>query len=400
MVPLSETIIALYSEMVGGWQLPLYWFAAANIQYIFFFGLAVFAMMCSGNRFGATILYGIANFGSLLVYLLVDQVYTPLLKGVVTLSTPFYRLCPIAQLTSLRFADATREATGGTYIDRFGVEQREYRCWFEIKPDGWIYTAILAAVGIALLLLARQMYKKRQLEKAGDFLAVRWLEPVFQVVFTILCGSGFHAVFLLFFGQCLLTNFIQETVLQFFELPVLWINEDFNGNGNILCRGQDHQRFAPLIGTILDKTDTFPEAAAPLVTTIVKLGIQRTVFSQKDPGTFFACAVTPELRVNAEFHNEALAVLRSEDYRHSKTDVLPIPVEEQEVAAILRPAMNLHHVIVILRTKEVFKILVVGIGKDVPLVVDVKLLPKDSNIGFRDCFTDGNLVFHLHSSRI
>ena len=200
MVPLSETIIALYSEMVGGWQLPLYWFAAANIQYIFFFGLAVFAMMCSGNRFGATILYGIANFGSLLVYLLVDQVYTPLLRGVVTLSTPFYRLCPMAQLTALRFADATREATGGTYIDRFGVEQREYRCWFEIKPDGWIYTAILAAVGIALLLLARQMYKKRQLEKAGDFLAVRWLEPVFQVVFTILCGSGFHAVFLLFFG--------------------------------------------------------------------------------------------------------------------------------------------------------------------------------------------------------
>lgn len=200
MVPISESIIHLYSQMVNGWQLPLYWFAAANIQYIFFFGLAVFAMMCSGNRFGATILYGIANFGSLLVYLLVDQVYTPLLKGVVTLSTPFYRLCPIAQLTALRFADATREATGGTYIDSFGVEQREYRCWFEIKPEGWTYTAILALVGIVLLLLARQMYKKRQLEKAGDFLAVRWLEPVFQVVFTILCGSGFHAVFLLFFG--------------------------------------------------------------------------------------------------------------------------------------------------------------------------------------------------------
>ena len=218
MVPLSETIIALYSEMINGWQLPLYWFAATNIQYIFFFGLAVFAMMCSGNRFGSTILYGIANFGSLLVYLLVDQVYTPLLKGVVTLSTPFYRLCPIAQLTTLRFADAMREATGGTYIDSFGVEQREYRCWFEVKPDGWTYTAILAAVGIALLLLARQLYKKRKLEKAGDFLAVRWLEPVFQVVFTILCGSGFHAVFLLFFG--LNSDFIY--FIMFIGMVVGW----------------------------------------------------------------------------------------------------------------------------------------------------------------------------------
>ena len=121
----------------------------------------------------------------------------------------------------------------------------------------------------------------------------------------------------------------------------------------------------------------------PLVAAVVKLRVQRAVFpcpALKHPGTFFACAVTPELRVNAEFHNEALAVLRSEDYRHSKTDVLPIPVEEQEVAAILRPAMNLHHVIVILRTKEVFQILTVWIWENIPLVVDMKLLPEDSDI--------------------
>ena len=200
MAGFSEIIISLYSTMVNGWQLPLYWFAGTNIQYIFFFGLAVFCVMCTGNRFGATVVYGILNFGSLLVYLLVDQLYTPLLRGVVTLSGPFERLAPMFRIVNHRFVNAERIATGKTFIDGFGVEQREYIGQFTVVPEGWRYIAITAVIGVILLVLARLMYKHRHLECAGDFLAVRWLEPVFQLVFTILCGSGFHAVFLLFFG--------------------------------------------------------------------------------------------------------------------------------------------------------------------------------------------------------
>ena len=196
----SEIIISLYSTMINSWQLPLYWFAGANIQYIFFFGLAAFSVMCSGNRFGTAIIYGILNFGSLLVYLLVDQLYTPLLRGVVTLSTPFERLSPMFHIASTRFVDATRRETGKILIHGPGIEEREYIGTFEVVPDGWRYIAVIAVIGIFLLLLARMMYKKRHLESAGDFLAAHWLEPVFQLVFTVLCGSGFHAVFLLFFG--------------------------------------------------------------------------------------------------------------------------------------------------------------------------------------------------------
>ena len=199
MTGFSEIIIALYSTMVDGWQLPLYWLAGTNIQYIFFFGLAVFCMMCSGNRFGSTILYGIANFGSLLVYLLVDYVYTPLLKGVVTLSAPFEVTSPMVRIAATKFVDVERTPSGRIYFEN-GVEMNEFFAAFEVIPAGWHYIAVLALVGIVLLVLARAMYKKRHLEVAGDFLAVRWLEPVFQVVFTVLCGSGFHAVFLLFFG--------------------------------------------------------------------------------------------------------------------------------------------------------------------------------------------------------
>ena len=200
MLPFSEWIILQYSDMVNGWQMPLYWFAGANIQYVFFFGLAVFCAMCAGSRMAMAVIYGIINFASLLVYLLVDQVYTPLLYGVVTQSKIFELLCPAFRLINSRSIDAHRVETGRTYVDYHGIEQREYIGQFTVISQGWIYMGIIALVGIALLILARQLYKKRKLECAGDFLAVRWLEPVFQVVFSVLCAAACHGMFLLFFG--------------------------------------------------------------------------------------------------------------------------------------------------------------------------------------------------------
>ena len=200
MLLLSEAVISLHSNMEQGWQLPLYWWLGANVQYIFFFGLAVFSVMCSGNRLGSAIVYGMFNFGPLLVYLLVDQLYTPLLRGVVTLAAPFEKLSPMICIADSKLIDAERVETGKTYLDAFGTEMREFTGRFALVPEGWHYIVAIAAVGILLLLAARRMYRQRQLECAGDFLAVRWLEPVFQVVFTLLCGSAFHGIFLLFFG--------------------------------------------------------------------------------------------------------------------------------------------------------------------------------------------------------
>ena len=199
MTVFSEAVIVLYSKMVAGWTVPLYWFAASNLQFLFFFGLAVFCAMCAGSRFGMTVIYGILNFFSILIYLLVDQLYTPLLKGVTTMSGPFELLCPVWQIINKRCIDFDRVETGRTYIEK-GHEIREYIGQLKLVPEGWLYIGVIAALGILLLLLARNIYKKRNLECAGDFLAVRWLEAPFQVVFTVLCAAAFHGVFMIFFG--------------------------------------------------------------------------------------------------------------------------------------------------------------------------------------------------------
>ena len=71
----------------------------------------------------------------------------------------------------------------------------------------------------------------------------------------------------------------------------------------------------------------------------------------------------------------------------------------QEEAAILRPAVDIHHVVTIRLTKEIFQIFLVGVGENIPLVIGVKLLPEGSNVVFRDGFTDGDLFFHFVSSK-
>lgn len=64
----------------------------------------------------------------------------------------------------------------------------------------WSYLWICAGVGVLLLTAALLLYRRRKLETAGDFIAVKPLEPVFLVMYSwwrhlfsrcsIPCSSG------------------------------------------------------------------------------------------------------------------------------------------------------------------------------------------------------------------
>ncbi len=200
MTLFMEAVMVRHTIIVNGWQLPLYWWAACNLQYLFFFGLAVFCVMCTGSRFASTVVYGGMNCLSLFAWLLVDQFYTPLLHGVMTQSHVFNLLSPVSWLTSTQLIHTSRIKTDQTYIDHLGVELPVYTGNFTLNTDEWIYLGVLVMIGICLLLIARQTYKHRKLECAGDFMAVKWLEPVFQVAFTVACAACVHGVFFTFFG--------------------------------------------------------------------------------------------------------------------------------------------------------------------------------------------------------
>ena len=205
------TLVCLFmtqtaAGMEKGWQIPLYWFAGVNLQYLFFFGLAVFCAMCVGNRFAMAAVYAVINFGAALLMLLVDSLYTPLLFGVMTPEDPFILLCPMVQMAGSRNArliDCTRTATDNTYFDDLGVLQKERVGSFTLNMDGWIYLAVVAALGLLLLLIARRMYRRRNLECAGDFSASPSLEPVLLVILALTGAAGLNGFVYLFFGSSL-----------------------------------------------------------------------------------------------------------------------------------------------------------------------------------------------------
>ena len=160
------------AEVAGAWQIPLWWLLAANLQYLFFFGLAVLCALWAGNRLGHGLLYAMANLAAAGLGVVADVYYTPLLFGVVTPMESFFRFCPLLGMADSRLM----EESYAQDVD------------FLTLGEGWGYLAACAGVGILLLMAAVFVYRKRKLETAGDLLAVEFLKPLFLVGMSL--GTG------------------------------------------------------------------------------------------------------------------------------------------------------------------------------------------------------------------
>lgn len=184
-----NTVVALISVPLCGelWQIPLLWLGAVTMQYLFFFGSAVLACLCVGNRFAMTLVYILINGFSLIVYWLIEGLYTPLMYGVIVQAEPFTILAPVVTMV------------GNRYVEVDYAELYRYATWqFQ---EGWGYLGICAALGMGMLALALLCYRRRQLECAGDFISIRPLAPVFLLLYTLCGGTCFHVFFSLFWGD-------------------------------------------------------------------------------------------------------------------------------------------------------------------------------------------------------
>lgn len=167
---------SLNSMVENGWQVPLYWLLGANLSYLFFFGLAVLCVFFVGNRFAMAMVYGILNFAGMLVYGMVDTLYTPVIYGVKTWQEPFLWATPVVKLCGTEFLD----------VSRYNIGQHDYYADFALGE--WWYMWLCAGLGVAMLVGAMALYRRRKLECAGDFMAIRILEPVFLVVYSLAVG--------------------------------------------------------------------------------------------------------------------------------------------------------------------------------------------------------------------
>ena len=179
IVPNAVGIFIIMFQMGEKWFVAPVWLLGMTLQYFFFFALAVFCVFCTGNRFAAVTVYAILNFGAYIVEWFCETVYLPLLYGVEMNAEPFALFCPVVKL----FSD---------YENWIEWDFADNGLWrFDGFGEGWGYLWILVAIGAALLAVSLLMYRRRKLESAGDFIAVKPLAPVFSVVFTLCVGAIF-----------------------------------------------------------------------------------------------------------------------------------------------------------------------------------------------------------------
>ncbi|HIT35457.1 MAG TPA: hypothetical protein IAC30_02120 [Candidatus Faecousia intestinavium] len=201
-------------ELEQGWQLGLYLFLDMNLQYLTFFGIGVFAAMCAGNRFGLTAIYGMLMVGSVLLYLPADALLAPMLFGVTVNSSPYERLSPFYSLMSsnLIVIDDRSEVLADGTLWCHGSFTLGY---------GWPTVFLLAGLGVVFLVLAYLLYRRRNLESAGDFLAVPKLRPLIGGCLAVMGASAALAVLELFgyYGSYDLT---EQLGFAFVGLTIGW----------------------------------------------------------------------------------------------------------------------------------------------------------------------------------
>lgn len=178
--------------------IPL-WMGITALQFLFFFGLALLCGVCTGNRMGMAVLYGIANFFGVVLSWARLKIFAPLIYGMYIPDTEVI-LCPISKYLH---AEVFRSEYQNFYVREMEDGPAAFFNSSEITkvellPEGIWTNVILAALGILAIFLAMKLLQRRKPECAGDLLAFRVTEPVILVLCTLSAGVVFHAVSNLF----------------------------------------------------------------------------------------------------------------------------------------------------------------------------------------------------------
>ena len=189
----SGLVFALIPALVGGgfaavvlreyWWIALAWQLVSLLQFVFFFGVAVFSAMCAGKRIGMIAIYAMVNFFSMLVFWVADMLYEPLLPGVVFSEDWYERFSPLVTMVGSMYYD----------IDINWSEISTKVVFNGYTPESWYYLFICAGVGVVFMVLSWLLYRKRHLETAGDFISFRPMRMVFLIVYTIAAGVLVYA---------------------------------------------------------------------------------------------------------------------------------------------------------------------------------------------------------------
>lgn len=197
IMTLASLPLLVQTCVVDAWQIGLWFFLGANLSFVCFFGIAVFSVFCTGNKLSMGLIYALVNGGAFMVFWLVDTLYTPMLYGVLTPDRLVEVLSPIANILDDAFVEVEN------YLDlRMAYEHalEDMVAHFSLT-DNWGYLFGCAGAGVVFALLGLAMYRRRDLECAGDMVAYKFMEPVFVVIFAVFAAACAQFMVYLFIGS-------------------------------------------------------------------------------------------------------------------------------------------------------------------------------------------------------
>ena len=156
------------------------WLVVTCLLNLFFYSFAVFCAMFTGHILALPAFYGILNIlAAGLCFLLQDMASRFLFgfTGAAWMGKAATWLTPILYLgqhTGIEYGEA---GTNSAYFSGLG------------------YVFLLALVGVAFAGLALVVYRRRQLESAGDVVSVGWVKPVFQYGVAFCCSITLGTLF-------------------------------------------------------------------------------------------------------------------------------------------------------------------------------------------------------------
>lgn len=155
-------------------------FGTSMLAFTGFYGFAVLLAMIIGQAAAMPAVYVILNFTSSVIYYAVQYLLSDFVYGMSGRTSPaatfFYQLSPIFYIMTYGFSVFSPQTADG-------VEDLSRYCF-----SSWGYLASLAVAGIVFAALALLVFRRREMERSGDVIAVKPLRPVFLYCFTIGCA--------------------------------------------------------------------------------------------------------------------------------------------------------------------------------------------------------------------
>ena len=188
---LPNGVEALLSMLLLGsfWYLALLQLVIGFVLFLLFFAIGAFSCQCSGTRLGALAVYMLTNFFSMLVFFLVETFYIPLLRGIAINTQLAMHLCPAVAITNGQFV-----LLESRYVNS-GYNSGHWEAEFQgFVGNDWLQLLFAGLIALAILAVALLLYRRRQIERAGNFIAVRFMVPVFLVLYSLSCGAGLYLI--------------------------------------------------------------------------------------------------------------------------------------------------------------------------------------------------------------